>query len=487
MPYNCGTQLQYNPQQPFWLQYNSTFGYGTQLPFWWQPYWQNPTFNFNTSSTNNKLSDEQIKKKIKNNNKKIRKLEFQEKQNICCDSTMFENTLTLPSDAKVTVNEDSTKVVTANATKLQAMLKESENTINNSHKKEDGSIVINQSIKEYRKNTPWYKRAGRAVCNGVQGIWKLATNFVGYEDGKWNWKKCLKNVGIAAGAIALCAIPGVGPLISTTLLTIGVGAGAYGVGKGICKAVNAETTADLDHAYQDIGSGAFIGVTSALGIKGISKMKPTTVTPRTGLFNGIRTKIAQGGRNLVDAIKPKTWKAAFQNTGKEMCSGFKTFKRKSRRPAGVNGFWKTYGGNLNNSFVKPLKDEWKDINKNIIEKRIKFRRRYGKRAKWDAKKFYQIPFDLVKIPVVGAFKIMAIPFKPWQFVGKTSAGAEYRFRQTFMPEYESYMFGKTLSKEEAETTLAQIKQTKKELEEAKKNIDNQIKQLRTENRDLNYA
>ncbi|MCQ2743991.1 MAG: hypothetical protein MJ230_04250 [bacterium] len=473
----------YDTQPPFWWQYNPTFGYGTQLPFWWQ----NSSLNFNTSSTNVTLSDEQKKEKIENNNKEIEKWESQKQQGFCCNSTMFENTLTLPSDAKVTVNENGTKVVTATATDLQARLKESENTINNSIKKEGGSIEINQSIKEYRKNTPWYKRAGRAVCNGVQGVWKLATNFVGYEDGKWNWKKCLKNVGIAAGAIALCAIPGVGPIISTTLLASGVVAGAIGVGKGICKAVNAETTADLDHAYQDIGSGAFIGVTSAFGIKGISKMKPTTVSPRTGLFGGIRTKIAQGGRNLVDAFKPRTWKEAFKNTGNEMSTGFKTFKRKSRRPDSVNGFWKTYGGNLNNSFVKPLKDEWKDINKNIIEKRIKFRRRYGKRAKWDAKKFYQIPFDLVKIPVVGAFKIMAIPFKPWQFVGKTSAGAEYRFRQTFMPEYESYMFGKTLSKEEAETTLAQIKQTRKELEETMNNIDNQIKRLRTENRDLNYA
>ena len=66
-----------------------------------------------------------------------------------------------------------------------------------------------------------------------QGVLNLATKFVGIEDGKWDPIKCAKNIGMAVGAIALCSIPYVGPVIATGLLASGVVSGAIAVGRGI--------------------------------------------------------------------------------------------------------------------------------------------------------------------------------------------------------------------------------------------------------------
>lgn len=142
-------------------------------------------------------------------------------------------------------------------------------------KQKDGSTKIVQTLEEHKK-LPWWKKTLRAVTNIGQGIIKIATNFIGFEDGKWNWKKCLKNVGIAAAAIGLSCIPYVGPFIGYGLMATGVVTGAINVGKGIHKASNAKTLEELDQAYQDIGGGAFIGITSALGLRGLGKGFRTT-------------------------------------------------------------------------------------------------------------------------------------------------------------------------------------------------------------------
>ncbi len=140
-----------------------------------------------------------------------------------------------------------------------------------SSKKEDGSAVVNMELKDYRKELSWGKRALRALSNMGEGIIKIGADFVGYENGKIKIGKLLRNLAIAGGVIALTCIPGVGPVISTALLATGVLAGGFGVTKGIVKASKAESVEELDAAFQNIGGGAFIGVTSAIGLKGLGK------------------------------------------------------------------------------------------------------------------------------------------------------------------------------------------------------------------------
>ena len=137
-------------------------------------------------------------------------------------------------------------------------------------KQADGTAVIETSMSEYKK-MPWWKKALRAASNMGQGVLNLATKFIGIEDGEWKPEKCLKNVAMAAGAIALCCIPYVGPVIGAVLLAGGVISGATGVVRGIKNANEAKSLQELDNAYQDIGAGAFIGVTSALGVRGLGK------------------------------------------------------------------------------------------------------------------------------------------------------------------------------------------------------------------------
>ena len=121
-----------------------------------------------------------------------------------------------------------------------------------------------------RKKMPWYKRTWKAVKAMVTGVFKMGTDFIGFENGKFNLKKCLKNVGFAAIAVGLCALPVVGPILSTTMLCAGLGMGVYKVGNGIVKAAKAKTAVERDRAFEDIGAGAAVTFLSgrALTVKG---------------------------------------------------------------------------------------------------------------------------------------------------------------------------------------------------------------------------
>ena len=124
------------------------------------------------------------------------------------------------------------------------------------------------TIREYKKE-PWYsgKRVGRAVKNVGKGIGKTLLGFVGFENGKFNGKKCLRNLGTAAAIAGLSCIPYVGPVIAYGAVATGLVAGGISVGKGISKASKANTLEELDHAWEDIGAGGLMVVGSAAGLK----------------------------------------------------------------------------------------------------------------------------------------------------------------------------------------------------------------------------
>ena len=95
------------------------------------------------------------------------------------------------------------------------------------HQLEDGSTIEVKSLEELKKDyknadtaadgtkvtyaktekMSFWQKIKRGGSNVLSAAWNTTTSFFGKEaDGSWNWKKCLKNVGIAAGTIALCAL-----------------------------------------------------------------------------------------------------------------------------------------------------------------------------------------------------------------------------------------------------------------------------------------
>ena len=164
------------------------------------------------------------------------------------------------------------------------------------------------TMEEYEK-LPGWKKAIRQAGNALTGVEKVLENFAGYDSKEQKWKpgKFLKNMAIAAGCVALCAIPVAGPIIGAGLLATGVVTGAVGVAKGAMRAAKATSVEEKDEAWQDMGSGAFIGVTSAMGLKGAGKAF-RTANPKgvkIATKNGVKIlKPSEGfGSDFINAFK----------------------------------------------------------------------------------------------------------------------------------------------------------------------------------------
>ena len=230
---------------------------------------------------------------------------------------------------------------------LEAGKKELNITINKAKtgkESEDGTIRVKETWEDYNK-LPWWKKGLRGASHMVQGTWKLATGFFGYEtnpktgESEWNWKKGLKNAAIAAGCIALTAIPYVGPVISTALLTTGVVCGTIGTGKGVIKAINAKTPEELDQAYQDMGAGLTIGVSSAVGLRGLGKgLQGSAAT------NGAGSIVRSTSKNTMVQFAKDATVNAYRATVQGVKSDITAVSN--------NGFWSTYGSNLKGMIPK---------------------------------------------------------------------------------------------------------------------------------------
>ena len=177
------------------------------------------------------------------------------------------------------------------------------------NKKEDGSSTYTVS---YKKQGFWGK-TGRWLVNAGTALVNTGKSLLGIEsDGSWNWKKCLKNVGIAALAVGATGIPVLGPAIGYGLLAAGGISGAVGVVKGVSRLKNAKTDEEIDKAQQDICTGAFIGITSVFGLRGVGKAYRTSAgtashashaAARTGLGKVVET-VSNFGRDItVNALR----------------------------------------------------------------------------------------------------------------------------------------------------------------------------------------
>ena len=239
--------------------------------------WTTPTSSTSTTATDNETY-EQYKKRME-----------QEAKNA---TTSTENT------ELNAIKENKLKDLKIENTKKA--LQQTKTQVENG-KKADGS---SSTRTPYKKLSFWGK-VGRWVSNAGTAIKNVAKQFVGFEkDGSWNWKKCLKNVGITALAVGACFIPVVGPVIGYGLAAGGVAMGGIGMAKGISELNNASENDDeaIDNAQQKIMIGAFVGITSACGLRGIGKgvsaSNASTATVRNGIIGKAVEKTSQFGRDI---------------------------------------------------------------------------------------------------------------------------------------------------------------------------------------------
>lgn len=212
---------------------------------------------------------------------------------------------------------------------------EKQKTALNGTVKKDGSVEIKGSIQadgtikeEKLENISTGSKIMRGVGNFFSGIGNVCKSFVGIDPktGKWDPLKCLRNVGVAVAVGTLCvfAAPlgaaaaaalgggaiaaGVGTAVAaapTALAYLGLGTGAYLAGKGVYNTAKADTLEEFDNATQDIGAGVFIGASSAMGLRGISK----TAGVASASEGTIGSSISAGTKNIL--VNP--WKASAQN------------------------------------------------------------------------------------------------------------------------------------------------------------------------------
>ena len=216
-------------------------------------------------------------------------------------------------------------------------------------KKKDGSAVVSKS----RKDMNFWQRAGRLFKNMGKGIVNIGKSFIGIdENGKWNWKKCLKNVAIAAACIGACFIPGgVGLVAGYALAATGVIGGAIGIGKSAVAMSKAKTDEEKDIAQQNLGAGIFTTVTSAVGLRGVARAAGTATTATTATnatssgsrLASLGTKISNFGKDIsVNAYKGA--KNAYKNIGPEWNAQFRADGKFSGKE-----FWSAYKGNISDA------------------------------------------------------------------------------------------------------------------------------------------
>ena len=182
-------------------------------------------------------------------------------------------------------------------------------------KKSDGSAVVAGTIGEYKKSNSWWKRALNAGSNMAQGVWELGKSLIGFDkDGKWNWKKGLKNAAILAAGIGVSCIPGVGQVVGPALLYAGLGASIVQVGKGVYNVMTLPDDASitkLNESWQDIGAGTAMLVASKAGIKSAASSAKTAAAVQAkeaalaaGKTDAVAARYGQIAASKVSAWKP---------------------------------------------------------------------------------------------------------------------------------------------------------------------------------------
>lgn len=181
--------------------------------------------------------------------------------------------------------KDLNENIAAYANKIEHQEKELKKIKENTDENGNARITDDTPLSEMS----FRQKAGKVVAGLINGSFKFLKSFVGFEDG-WKgfknggWKRLLANVGVAAGAIALAAIPGVGPVLSAGFLWLTRADAIKNAGQGIYKMCTAETGGDLEAAAEHIG----VALVEVAGGKAASKRIRVKGGMRNTKFKGIK-------------------------------------------------------------------------------------------------------------------------------------------------------------------------------------------------------
>lgn len=275
-----GLEISQNWNMPMWQAQNFN-NFSTPFAFNYGDIWNN--FSISSDNTSNKEMTFEEHLKRREEEQKAAAQKANEQQAIVDLNKLKQD--------KIKELDISKKLEATKQTKAQV----------EKAKKSDGS----SSVRTPYKKLGFWGKVGRWCSNAGSAVVNIGKNLVGIEkDGKWNWKKCLKNVGITALAVGACCIPYVGPFIGYTLATTGVAMGTYGTVKGIYNLNKASDSDDeaIDNAQQEIITGLFTGITSAFGLraigKGVSSSSASVAAERTSVAGKALQSTSQFGRDV---------------------------------------------------------------------------------------------------------------------------------------------------------------------------------------------
>ena len=316
-----GLEISQNWNMPMWQAQNFN-NFTTPLAFDYGNMWNN--FSTSSGNTSNKEMTFEEHLKRREEEQKAAAQKANEQQAIIDLNNLKQD--------KIKELDISKKLEATKQTKAQV----------EKAKKSDGS----SSVRTPYKKLGFWGKVGRWCSNAGSAVVNIGKNLVGIEkDGKWNWKKCLKNVGITALAVGACCIPYVGPFIGYTLAATGVAMGTYGAVKGIYNLNKASDSDDeaIDNAQQEIITGLLTGITSAFGLraigKGVSSSSASVAAERTSVAGKVLQSTSQFGRD----VTVNAWRA----TGEAMKADRALIAAQSGK-WGITRFFQATGAKIKN-------------------------------------------------------------------------------------------------------------------------------------------
>lgn len=280
--------------------------------------------------------------------------------------------------------EDSAKTATFleeksnEIVKTQALLDDTNKKIDalrkakdNSSKVVDASLMQDTELNEdgtikstEKKEKGFFKKAANWVSSAGSALLSMGKSLIGFDkDGKWHPEKALKNAAVTALAVGATFIPVVGPAIGYGLLAYGVCSGVVGVAKGVQKLNDAKTEQEEEQARQDICAGAAIGITSAIGLRGLGKTASTASATTTR--QSILSKLGQEVKNVtINPLKATTQAVKTDYAAVKSAGFFKTFGNKATSAFKSTSYETKYNDKYNN-METGLNDKLADINSKI--------------------------------------------------------------------------------------------------------------------------
>lgn len=224
---------------------------------------------------------------------------------------------------------------------------------------EDGTIKTTE-----KKEKGFFKKAANWVSSAGSALLSMGKSLIGFDkDGKWHPEKALKNAAVTALAVGATFIPVVGPAIGYGLLAYGVGSGVVGVAKGVQKLNDAKTEQEEEQARQDICAGAAIGITSAIGLRGLGKTASTASATTTR--QSILSKLGQEVKNVtINPLKATTQAVKTDYAAVKSAGFFKTFGNKATSAFKSTNYETKYNDKYNN-METGLNNKLADINSKI--------------------------------------------------------------------------------------------------------------------------